>query len=117
PAVAFDLLRPRLAGFRLWQQGLAMGVVFVAALLAVQWPFADFLLSPGARNAFFVADRWDYSNHLCPWRCGWWSLDRDARCRWNGLGLLSGIGFALGIAALSSWWGIARGAWMRGVQR
>ena len=117
PAVAFDLLRPRLVHWRLWQQGIVFGVVFVVTLLAVQWPFADFLLSPAARNAFFVADRWDYSSRLGPWRYNWWSLDRDAEGQWNALGFWSGIGFAMGIAALSSWWGMARGRWMRGVQR
>ena len=33
----------------------AIGVVFVAAFVAVQWPFADFLMTPWARNWFFVS--------------------------------------------------------------
>jgi hypothetical protein len=117
PAVAFDLLLPRLAHWRLWQQGIVLGVMFVATLLAVQWPFADFLLSPAARNAFFVADRWDYSSRLGAWRYNWWSLDRDARGHWDALAFWSGIAFAVPLAAASTWWGLARGRWMRGVQR
>ena len=36
-----------------WRAGIAAGLVFMAAFLAVQWPFADFLLSPAARNRIF----------------------------------------------------------------
>jgi len=117
PALLFDLLLPRLAHWREWQLGIVLGAVFVLTLLAVQWPFAAFLMSPAARNAFFVADRWDYSNQLGPWRYNYWSLDRDAAGNWNALGFWSGIGLAMLIAAASSWIGLTRGRWMRGVQR
>ncbi len=117
PALLFDLLLPRLAHWREWQQAILLGVVFVLTLLVVQWPFAAFLMSPAARNAFFVADRWDYSNQLGPWRYNYWSLDRDAAGHWNPLGFCSGIGLAVLIAAASSWIGLTRGRWMRGVQR
>ena len=117
PALLFDLLLPRRARWREWQQGLVLGIVFVLTLLVVQWPFAAFLMSPSARNAFFVADRWDYSSTLGPWRYNYWSLDSDAAGHWSPLGFWSGIGFAMLIAAASSWWGLARGRWMRGVQR
>ena len=117
PALAFDLLLPRIERWREWQQALLLGVAFVVTLLVVQWPFAMFLLSPAARNAFFVADRWDYSNQLGPWQYRYWSLDRDAQGGWNALGFWSGIGFAMLIAAASAWWGLARGRWMRGVMR
>jgi len=89
----------------------------VLTLLAVQWPFAVFLLSPAARNGFFVADRWDYSSMLGPWRYRWWSLDRNAAGGWDALGFWSGIGVAVLLAGVSAWWGLARGRWMRGVQR
>ncbi len=117
PALLFDLLLPRLGNRRDWQQGVVLGVVFVLTLLVAQWPFAAFLMSPAARNALFVADRWDYSSTLGPWRYNYWSLDRDAAGNWDALGFWSGIGLAMLIAAASSWIGLTRGRWMRGVQR
>lgn len=117
PALAFDLLLPRFAHWRTWQQAVLFGAVFVLTLLAVQWPFADFLMSPGARNAFFVADRWDYGSTLGPWRYEYWSLDQDSQGHWDALGFWSGIGGAVLIATASAWWGLARGRWLRTVQR
>ena len=117
PALAFDLLLPRIARWPEWRQALLLGAVFVAALLAVQWPFAHFLLSPAARNAFFVADHWDYSSRVGPWRYEFWSLDKGAAGQWSPLGFWGGIGLAMLIATVSSWLGLSRGRWLRGVQR
>src|SRR5579863_3656823 len=53
-AAAFDLVR-RLAASKSWNDwklASAGGVAFLAAFLAVQWPFADFLMSPASRNWF-----------------------------------------------------------------
>jgi len=54
PAGALDLMR-RFAGPRWNRMTTAMlaGVVYLAVFIAAQWPFADFLLSPAARNRFF----------------------------------------------------------------
>ena len=68
-------------------------------------------------NAFFVADRWDYSNQLGPWQYRYWSLDRNAQGGWDAPGFWLGIAFATLLAGLSAWWGLARGRWMRGVMR
>ncbi|HET7872817.1 MAG TPA: hypothetical protein VFL42_09930, partial [Terriglobales bacterium] len=46
PAFALDLLWPKLRGAPRWQQSLLGGVAFLAILIAVQWPFATFLMSP-----------------------------------------------------------------------
>src|SRR5439155_14075894 len=61
PAFALDLVMQR-AGRRLndWLLALVASVVFLAAFLAVQWPFADFLMTPWARNFFFISHRMDY---------------------------------------------------------
>jgi hypothetical protein len=52
PAMALDLFwqRTRWSGLRL---ALASGALFLAAFALVQWPFADFLVSPAARNRLF----------------------------------------------------------------
>ena len=36
-----------------WAQAAIAGVIFLSALIAVQWPFANFLESPAAANRFF----------------------------------------------------------------
>jgi hypothetical protein len=99
--------------------GLAvmLAVVFVSALLVVQWPFAHFLMSPAARNPIFVADRWDYSATLGPWRYEFWDLDRDTQGRWSAIGFWKAIAVALGCATISAWVGLQRGHWMRRVMR
>src|SRR5262249_56187454 len=54
PAIALDLLR-WMMGER-WgklKTGVVAGCVYLAAFVAAQWPFADFLLSPQARNPIF----------------------------------------------------------------
>jgi hypothetical protein len=53
PALALDLLWQRTARWGAWKQSVVSGVVFLATFVAVQWPFANFLNSPAARNWFF----------------------------------------------------------------
>ena len=121
PALAFDLLLRRARGWagraRDWRLAAVLGVVFVVLLIAVQWPFAEFLLTPAARNRFFVADHWSYSSVLGPWRYDWWYLDRDAHGHWSAAKFWSGMALAVVLATVSARIGIARGRWMHGVQR
>src|SRR5207302_136149 len=60
PAIVLDLLWMRMGSWNKWLQGLLAGAVFVAVFVAVQWPFANFLMSPAARNRFFGAIYFDY---------------------------------------------------------
>jgi hypothetical protein len=53
PALALDLIRPRIAGWGKWRQATAIGIGFLAVFAAVQWPFASFLISPASANWFF----------------------------------------------------------------
>src|SRR5262249_2522917 len=53
PAVAVDLLRPRLESRSIWLQAPVLGSVLLAVLWAAQRPFASFLLSPASGNWFF----------------------------------------------------------------
>jgi hypothetical protein len=86
-------------------------------MLAVHWPFGEFLLSPAARNAFFVADIWDYDTRLGPWRYEYWDLDRDKAGAWSAAMFWTGIAIATATAVVTSWIGLVRGRWMRSVQR
>jgi hypothetical protein len=63
PALACDLfLQHWGARLKAWQAGAAAGLIFMAGVLAVQWPFGSFLLSPWARNWFFYAHMFDYAS-------------------------------------------------------
>jgi hypothetical protein len=53
PAVILDLLWNRTEQWGRWKLAAVSGPTFVLSFLAVQWPFANFLMSPGARNWFF----------------------------------------------------------------
>ena len=63
PALAIDLVRPRLEARARWQRALVFGPLFVAVLLLAQWPFAEFLMSEHARNWFFGAHYMPYMMH------------------------------------------------------
>ncbi len=43
-----------------WTKAALSGPIFLFVLLAVQWPFANFLFSPGARNPIFGGEYFDY---------------------------------------------------------
>jgi hypothetical protein len=101
PALAIDLLLRRVRDHD-WWLAPAIGVAFVATLLVAQWLFADFLLSPGARNWLFASDRWDYNVNVGPWRHQYWDPEEPAR-------FVRGLGRAVLIASISAriglWWG------------
>ena len=109
PAMCIDLLFQRFGSDRDWIMAVAIGVSFVGVMVAVHWFWADFLLSPHARNNFFAADKWAYNNRLGPWRYQFWNLDRDANGNFSPLRLARGIGVAMICGAISAriglWWG------------
>ena len=101
PALAIDLLLRRVRDHD-WWLAPAIGIAFVATLLATQWLAADFLLSPAARNWFFGADRWDYNIQVGAWRYQYWQPEEPGR-------FLRGLGLAAVFASVSAriglWWG------------
>jgi hypothetical protein len=92
-----------------WTFAALASVVFVAAFLAAQWPFADFLMSPWARNWFFVSHRMPYS------------VDPAFQSRWYLLNppdnLAAGLSVALALGFVSARFGLWWGNWMARVQR
>jgi hypothetical protein len=60
PAIVFDLVRRRIGGWNRWAQAAALGATFLASFMAVQWPFADFLMSPASRNWIFATNNFPY---------------------------------------------------------
>jgi hypothetical protein len=95
---------------------IVLGAVFFAILIAVQWYFSKFMLSPYARNWFFMSDRvFGYNFPKGEWQTHFWRLD-PSQPRFDPITIRSII-VILGFASLSSWVGLFFGRWMRKVQR
>ncbi len=117
PAIAIDVLMSRLGEARDWLLSVLLGIAFVALMLAVHWYWAEFMLSPAARNFFFGADQWDYSSRLGSWRYNYWNLERNAAGGWNPQAFVAGIGVAVVLAIASARLGLAWGRGMAGIKR
>ena len=86
--------------------------MFLVVLAAAQWPFADFLLSPAARNwlwgakyfAYFQNPQSIYARYV------FWPLERGAAF-WQEVAL------AIAIACVTTWLGLTSGDWLRRIRR
>jgi hypothetical protein len=112
PALALDLLWQRTDGWGGWRQSLFSGLVFLAVFAAVQWPFANFLMSPWARNWFFGAKYFEYFTPPNSLYVHYRFLAAE-----KGVLLWREIGLTLASAILTTRLGIAAGNWMRRIQR
>jgi hypothetical protein len=112
PALALDLLWSRTAGWGTVRQALLSGTVFLAVYAAVQWPFADFLASPAARNWFFGTKYFGY--YTAPGslmaRYGFVATEQGAAF-WRQLAI------ALFTAIATTWLGLSWGNWMQRIRR
>jgi hypothetical protein len=111
---ALDLLwqRARAREWKPWQIAAASGVVFIAVLTAVEWPFARFLMSHASENRFFGTIYFQYNSRATgPDRM------RQFFAPDHGWSLYFGLLRASVYASLSTWLGIYCGRWMRGLQR
>ena len=61
PALALDLVWQRTKSWKAWQIASISGVIFVAVIFAVEWPFAKFLMSHASENRFFGTGYFDYN--------------------------------------------------------
>jgi hypothetical protein len=102
PAVAVDMLMRKLGRGNDWKLAALLGVSWVLIMVTVHWFWAEFLLSPAARNYFFAADQWSYTDRLGPWRYQFWTLDRDAAGQWSPLAFAKGLGIAVVVAMIAS---------------
>jgi hypothetical protein len=114
PAFLLDLIRRRWDG-RIRDLALApmLGVAFVAGFLAVEWPFASFLITGRSRNWFFNGDNYVYfmshqyvarTFHFADW------------APWSDP-LAPQLVLALLLATASAYVGLKWGAWMTKVRR
>jgi hypothetical protein len=112
PALALDLLRQRTRNWNAWLISAVGAVLFVGLLLAVEWPFADFLQSPASRNAFFGSAYLAYqtppASHIATYTFA--QLD-------TGWAFLMNMIWATVFALFSIRVGLAWGTWMRAVRR
>ena len=111
PAFLLDLLRPRIAGFGPRIQAILLGCTFLIPLVLVEWPFANFLMTPAARNGFFGAHYLEYNFHP-----SWHPFDflgpEKTRAEF-----LKGMTLALIYAVVSTRVGLAWAEWMRRIRR
>lgn len=112
PALALDLLWQRTAAWRRWQVVVVSAVVFVAVLLAAEWPFATFLNSAAAENRFFGSQYLGYqiSPGTPEMEHGWVKVA-------HGMALVRGMVRATVYGCVSMALGVAAGGWLRRVQR
>jgi hypothetical protein len=110
PAAVIDVLLRRAGSGGDWRLAVLTGLGFLAAFVLTQWFFAEFLLSPHARNFFFGVDQWDYSSRLGPWRYRFWRIETDPVTP-------RGLAWAALIAVLSTRVGLWCGTWMAKIKR
>jgi hypothetical protein len=114
PAFVLDLLRLKMgAQWISWKSAVLAGIAFVVVFVAVQWPFADFMLSPAARNRVFGTIYFGYSDPANllydPYRFAPLDKTHAAFVRGMAMAVLASIIFSL--------IGMALGKWMRKVRR
>lgn len=109
PAAAVDLLMRRFGRGSDWKLSLFLAAAFLVVFVVVQWPFADFLMSPWARNWIFATDSMAYM------------ASPAAQARWYQFNppdnLAIGLPIALVTAFVSVRCGLWWGNWMARVQR
>jgi hypothetical protein len=113
PAFFLDLMLPLFKDAPKWQQALFGGVSFLVILIAVEWPFATFLMSAMARNRLFATT--DFPYFALPTS----PTVRHVFVHWEQSpvefwrNMLAGFTFSV----LSMWAGIYWGGWLKKVRR
>jgi hypothetical protein len=112
PALALDLLWQRTRAWKPWKVALISGLLFIAVLFAVEWPFANFLMSKASQNRFFGTIYFDYNSRPL-------GFDRMRQFFQpaSGFILYRGLLIAAVCASIGTWIGLTFGRWMRSVQR
>ena len=112
PALALDLVWQRTPAWGSIRQSLVSAVVFLAVLAAVQWPFADFLASPAARNWFFGANYFGYFTRPGSLMARYGFLATE-----QGAAFWREAGIAVVTAIATTWLGWNWGNWMQRIRR
>jgi len=112
PAVALDVLWQRANAWKPWKIAALAGVLFVCVLVAVEWPFASFLMTKASENRFFGTMYFGFYSRP----------DGFNRMRMfipppHGVVIAVEMMVAAICAAVSYWVGERVGMWMREVRR
>ncbi len=113
PAIIFDLLRQHTAVWSRWKQAATLGAAYLVSFVAVQWPFASFLMSPASRNRIFQTTNYPYFvPPTSPWvRNLYIPTEQTPAQFWIRMLI------ALCVAILMVRIGMAWGEWMRRIRR
>ena len=112
PAFVLDLMWQRTARWGGWRQAVVSATVFLAVFIAVQWPFANFLMSPAARNWFWGAKYFGYYTSPKSLYANYRFLPIE-----SGANLYSEVAWTLVTAILTTRLGLAAGNWMLRIKR
>ena len=125
PALALDVVMRRLGAavtpppgegqLRDWGFAVVLSAVFIATFLVAQWPFADFLQSPLARNRVFATHLFAY---MVPGNIPYSTWQYYPGQHDLGAAVWArGLAWALALGTLSARLGLAWGRWMARVRR
>jgi hypothetical protein len=113
PAIVFDLVRRVTVNWSRITQTVVLAAACLASFLAVQWPFANFLMAPASRNWFFATSNAPYFiPPQSPW-ARYEFLKTEATTTQFGVTMAVALVAAILTIAL----GFAWGNWMRRVRR
>src|SRR5271155_1564061 len=112
PALALDIFWQKTRAWKPWKVALISGFLFIAVLMVVEWPFANFLMSKASQNRFFGTIYFDYNS-----RPDGYDRLRKFFDPASGMVLASGLGMASIYGMISTWIGLRFGGWMKTVQR
>ena len=113
PAFVVDLILQRTAELRPLVRGLIAGCAFIGTLIAVQWPFANFLMTPLARKWVFGAHYFDFRTSPRSAYARFVFFDREATSAqfWRSMII------AWAVSCFMAWIGVHAGRAMRKVRR
>jgi len=111
PALAIDWLTARMADGNKWLLSLAAGISFLLVCMAVQWPFADFMVSTHARNPIFGMNNFPYMQPPSTYHFAWELQTEPMKVLWKNLGIAATAAF------VSAGVGLVCGDWLRRLRR
>jgi hypothetical protein len=112
PAFLLDVVWQRTRTWGAWKQSALSALVFLCAFAAVQWPFANFLMTASARNPLFHTDLFGYNaNPNSRYARYLFALPETAQTFWQESGL------ALAVSVVLIRLGIACGDRMQHIRR
>jgi hypothetical protein len=114
PALAIDVVLQRMAHRNAWLTAAVLGLAFVLAFVAVQWPFGTLLATEIGRHPFFGGGFAPYSAPA-DWLVGprlFW-IERGG----EGAELVATMTWGVLTAMVSARVGLAWGGWLREVKR